>query len=795
MSLPHYSPSEMKLLIKHLQPEVSETFNRFDADKKRYLGSVILTDQLGGNPDTFAEIRRGNENIRRIATNLIKDIKLHFNKLKLTEKQNEDLTQEVRDLKLRIKELEESSADNSKRLEEECNNKINKYEVYLNRFASVQTALARLVGKIQELTLENSSTLNVLSKYGDFSAQGYEKLWQKIKELKDTIPTDISCSNVDAALQILENYGNPQLYQRILDDFEDISGTVRVYVRILNRSLFDEAMKVKEQKFSHIIGRTTVTNKNGVPREVLKKQRSEHTYSCNEDLCPTAQSVKRAATGRFVERTKYPCNDTDEMVKFKPTYGPFFSVFENDTNEIVFKGTNKDPGIAAIMKQVLTGTDVILFSYGLSGSGKSHSLLGNPSEKGMVQMAIDELLLNNANIRLEMEELYGKINPRKKYDRVDEQYIKYDSIQINDSKTILLELERVNKLRQEAGRIKFTPNNPESSRSHLFLKFKIQHKGKNSMLTFIDMAGVENPFIIAQTFLPIDVNNMKRLNRETIKSLITDISNPQSEKGDSDRFSITVWPKKFLNYMQQNGLTGEQRQGTSQSQGGYIMGSTCKNKVTIQDVLPYDQSKEMIQIKFNEHCDSYDDLMKKLFIHHFRKNIFKNDQVFESLFGSKYAEKANIDKIVDYIWNMLQEGYYINETLNHLRIFLLKRMGKAVNVVNVSNYKQAKRDALVSAEPLSVFSTITSEQFTRGDDFTSYTNDKMFTNPLPAIESSSFSMNYEVNMVSLLRSLFRDNTDKRPKFVMMVNVRTDLSDIACAGTADTLAFADSVKST
>lgn len=802
MSLPHYSPSELKLLVKHLQPEILENFEKLDDDKRRFMGSVVLTEQAGGGDDMFQELRRGHEGIRAIAKNLIRDIRANFSRLQLAEQDNEELTEEVRNLKLRIRELEDSCSSSNQRIEDECNKKKSKYEEYLDRFSMVQGSLSKIVAKIRELSQENSPTLNVLSQYGDFSQQGYEKLWQKMAQDKTTLPNpneEVECDNVDAALGILEKYANPQLYQRILDDFEDISGTVRVYVRILNRSKFDDSLKVGEQKFNHIVGVVNTKDENGLSIQKLGKQRKQYTYQCGQDKCPAPPSVERMQKGRFVRRTKYPCNDRDQLIPFEPIYGPFFSVFENDTNEVVYKGTNRDPGIMNIINQVITGTDVVLFSYGLSGSGKTFSLLGAPETEGMVQMSINELLSKGARITLTIDELYGKLNPRKKFGRVQEEIKRHkltttsNYIAIDKSETIGMVIEQVNKVRADAGRIKFTPNNPESSRSHLFLKFSIQYKDKTSMLTFIDMAGVEDPFIIASTFLPIDVNNMKRLNRETIKSLITDISNPNSEKGDSDgRFQKTIWPKKFIDVIQSINLQGEKRRGSIQTQDGWIQSSGCQNKISISDVLPVNQDNEKIEIKFNQHCDSYDDLMKKVFIQHFRKNIFKDDIMFAELFDSKYSKSVNVDKLVDYIWDMLQEGYYINETLNHLRVFLLTRMNKPIKIVNAINYPVAKRKGILKGR--STFATITSEQFTIGAKDTGYTNDKMFTNPLDLINSRNTS-SAEIKMIPLLRSLFKDDKEKRPKFVMMVNVRTDLSDIACSGTASTLNFANSVKST
>ena len=68
MSLPHYSPSEMKLLVKHLHPELLDNYSNLNDENRRFVGSVILTDQIGGN-NQFDELQRGHDQIKMIAKN------------------------------------------------------------------------------------------------------------------------------------------------------------------------------------------------------------------------------------------------------------------------------------------------------------------------------------------------------------------------------------------------------------------------------------------------------------------------------------------------------------------------------------------------------------------------------------------------------------------------------------------------------------------------------------------------------------------------------------------------------
>ena len=58
--------------------------------------------------------------------------------------------------------------------------------------------------------------------------------------------------------------------------------------------------------------------------------------------------------------------------------------------------------------------------------------------------------------------------------------------------------------------VKGTPNNPASSRSHLFITLRVRTKdGTEGYLTLVDMAGIENPIEIAVNIFPFyDLRNL-----------------------------------------------------------------------------------------------------------------------------------------------------------------------------------------------------------------------------------------------------------------------------------------------
>ena len=89
-------------------------------------------------------------------------------------------------------------------------------------------------------------------------------------------------------------------------------------------------------------------------------------------------------------------------------------------------------------------------------------------------------------------------------------------------------IQKITEHRQESDRkyIKPTPNNPESSRSHLLIILKITNADKPHLtgyLTLMDMAGIEDPIEISQMCNPLLPPNLILQEQFTIGKIIKDI--------------------------------------------------------------------------------------------------------------------------------------------------------------------------------------------------------------------------------------------------------------------------------
>lgn len=235
-------------------------------------------------------------------------------------------------------------------------------------------------------------------------------------------------------------------------------------------------------------------------------------------------------------------------------YGPFYSVFSDDYDNVgVFTGVkggdgtdlstpdDNVQGLHSIFSQVRDGYTAVLFGYGLSGSGKSYTLFGSKANSvpGIIQIGVSHFgfsvsvnailelyvggstnhngIRGNLHMLHAMPESTGKIrtamrmyteamvyppppevliNETFAYDNFAKAH-KLDYKKRLDQKTIndLVEVTDLYRREESRKRVKATPLNPESSRSHLIYIFKMDSDGAPNAgyLIVMDMAGKEDP--------------------------------------------------------------------------------------------------------------------------------------------------------------------------------------------------------------------------------------------------------------------------------------------------------------
>lgn len=617
-------------------------------------------------------------------------------------KRCEGLEMEVKDKEERLKESEKEIRQLRKELEEvkrlllenaksrvsgevdyeNCYNILQNFFVLNNIFYRKQEVIRRLesiiyegIGSFTNLndTIKSNITADFekvkanITKHIDFLdlekyIKSQEFQYLKSKATRSKVSPQFCTELVNILEYWNENKAEYREQDRLLTNiYEDLSGAVRVYIRI--KPLIGKEQKSKTVSISAIDS---------------KKQRSLILD------CSAVDNIKN---------------------NIKKTFGEFYGIFEESyTNQDVYTGIESSsqieglkinvddivessdtisPGLYSTFKQVEDGYSIVLFGYGLSGSGKSFTLLGSNGVPGILHYGLANLSgVSNIKLKYLFEQYYravdvnfGKVRGNiHNLIREVPQLRKYAKNETEEFATRIpanidvnsMRVENIFKLtdvideyRSEKGRIKKTPNNPVSSRSHLYLVFEIKFDtGKVGYVTIVDTAGRESPLDIYDTFI------------DTSKTKLASVMAPEPVGGET--------------------------------------------------------------------------------------NIIK-------------TKRAGLDPIYTpkHIYEVLKEGFYINETINHLVYFFNKK-----------NYRNTK----VTLQPT---------------DPTKYAVNKYYVNPT----SEESSINEANNCLTIPIMKFLDNlsnknaseVDFKPtKFIMMCMVRQE--ERYCDQTFETLEFANNVKS-
>lgn len=303
---------------------------------------------------------------------------------------------------------------------------------------------------------------------------------------------------------------------RILTNiYEDLSGAVRVYIKI-------KPLIGVEQK-SKTVSIQAIQN---------KKQKSI-VLDCTgvEGVVNKTKDVFGEFYGIFGETFR----NIDVYSGEENTPSDQQNVLSVNVNELVESSESINPGLWSTFKQVEDGYSIVLFGYGASGAGKTMTLLGNRGTPGLIHYGLANLEgvqkiklkylfeqyvsafdINFGKMRGKIHNLINKVPVLSELkSTAEERFLVKDegdmfgrripsTIEVNDLKVndLFTLTDIIDKYRMEMGRIKKTPNNPTSSRSHLFFVFEITfNNGKTGYVTLVDTAGRESPVEIFKTFI------------------------------------------------------------------------------------------------------------------------------------------------------------------------------------------------------------------------------------------------------------------------------------------------------
>lgn len=691
------------------------------------------------------------------------------------------------------------------------------------------SAVSEIIGEYRQIASKNSNEISqaegLLSQFKSLhgKVQGIKGTQQTRQQKDDLKQYENLCNAMRNLQRTLEGLRKNELNNNLINDFEDISGSVRVYVRINDK---DISKPITTEKVSTYI-------------------------------------EKESGSDRCSKTVIYKGGGACEIpIEGQKEYKGFYSVFMSATNPEIYNGittelngrnqicdlnADSSTGLKTTIDQTLNGYNVVLQVYGFSGSGKTYTLFGNDRDSGIVQLTFNDANFINQvrSIRItKIYELYGqgtlkaglypKINSQLSGDKRRMDIIKGGILDYN-STTIIPEdkrmiyngrnkaqinsnikevIDRLSFYRRANGSVKSTPNNPESSRGHLFIEFSIQSGNKTGKLTVIDSGGIENPINIFNTyfpdsrgkstyqFLPADdtyANYKQKIDRFT--------NNNQEFK---DKYIAKF--NKYKNAVKNNQLIVEE-DGEKVNLTILIINILTRMRTILNEKYIYDQidAKIGLQSKINELINANKSLIDKLKLYGLTDGkiqqylrslilLFNNDKVSEK-------EKFYLEFIKVEIFDILREGFYINESLNNMKYyfqFLQNEYPLVFNDSSLFNINSGKPNTVEFKKELNGITSLRTEKNYQYDEKKSFylphfnkdgklLKMRFLDSGNKVVETSQDP----IEMIDNLHKINKAGGDQNPsKFVLISLVKPDITEQKfCDGAQSALDFASLIAST
>jgi hypothetical protein len=392
-------------------------------------------------------------------------------------------------------------------------------------------------------------------------------------------------------------------------------------------------------------------------------------------------------------------------------YGDKFLLNENVFTGIENNQSSQDSPLNSLKTNLnrLKEEDVVVItSYGVSGAGKTHLMLGSSNTpdagKGLIQQSLTYIksqfepkcinlkiftdFLDIGEKHSDIKNIKGQIKLWVDATSNDDASITYNVNKIEDdsifknkiplkkdsqknclhSKSLipnwneLMKVLNQQTIQNTAYLIKTTPNNNKSSRGHNFFMYTFEINNTKSTLVFIDLAGVEHPISIYK-------NYVKFTDNDTNNQYFRDIPKKKQE--------LIKKYNKNMNLDTKNG-------------------------------------RNQLFIRLNQNPDLYDTLFsnpkpKKPFFFGMQSllsqsNINTTDMPIGKLaeaniktFKNLLGTNQNISGI-HYVRRLIFEGFYINESLNILRWCILKKKYELSPVIINTNQKQGTKGKLCNGQ-------------------------------------------------------------------------------------------------
>jgi len=169
------------------------------------------------------------------------------------------------------------------------------------------------------------------------------------------------------------------------------------------------------------------------------------------------------------------------------------------------------------IKELFSGKSLICYLCGHSGTGKSFTLFGDKKNPGLLQLSVNGIMNTKSNsllrvsaFELDNNRIFDLLRNKRVYPKQNESYLEiiksiYDTNITELNKKIILESISNNR---------HSRNSKRSSKVYTIITLNLSHRGSNTKMIFVDLAGSEKHIDRAVTLdndLPRNNNNIYTL--------------------------------------------------------------------------------------------------------------------------------------------------------------------------------------------------------------------------------------------------------------------------------------------
>lgn len=361
-----------------------------------------------------------------------------------------------------------------------------------------------------------------LSKYINDPNIKLFKSQSTLKNIPEQFCLDLQSISEYWDLNVLE-YRNQD--RQLTNIFENLSGAVRVYIKV-------KPLIGIEQKENTVYIET-----------INNKQQNQITVDCS-NVPDLDLEIKKKTYSNFYGIFDEYFSNLDVFTGIQNT-----KIDENkltvNIDDIIEESDTVHPGLHSSFKQVEDGYSIVIFGYGSSGCGKTRLLMGEQGIPGLMHYGLANLQgVKNIRIKNIFEQYIHKFQSTLKNISGDIYHLVGNIKQLKevsfdetadfvDNLPVSVNLNNVaidslysltnalNMYRISQHRIRKTPNNPVSSRSHLYIVFEITFDtDKVGYITIVDTAGRESPIDIYNLFIEPKKDSSGKVSKTSITTIL-----------------------------------------------------------------------------------------------------------------------------------------------------------------------------------------------------------------------------------------------------------------------------------